>query len=59
MSSTLHFGPDAIDKMKLYMAIVYVRRLKKGGFLGGKGSTGAKEGTSQDFVTVFGNNTGP
>jgi len=52
LSSTLHFSPDVIDKMKLYLAVIYMRRLKKGGFFGKE----KKEsfGSLGEFTKFFG-----
>jgi len=57
LSSSLHFQPDVIDHMKLYMAIIYIRRMKKAGYFGESkaGDSNDNKGTGQDFMKLFGN----
>lgn len=56
LSSTLHFQPDVIDKMKLYMAIIYIRRMRKAGYFGDsqESNSNDKKGTGSDFMKLFG-----
>ena len=49
-------SPHDIDKLKFYMAIVYMRRIKKAGYFDDDEKTSkssAKQGDSADFAKLF------
>lgn len=57
LASAFHFSPGVVDKMKVYMVVVYYRRLEKSGFFGEKKKEDV--GTIQDFTKIFGTEMRP